>query len=88
MGNARRYVDDVAGPERMPLSAIQPIAEKLPSATSLTFADHRSTELQRSIAALHEHHIDDLIVLFGQSIGIAIQQSKAMIAVVGERFAR
>jgi hypothetical protein len=47
-----------------------------------------SRDLQRSLAALHEHDVDDVVVLLRKAVGIPVEKAKAMIAEVGQRLAR
>ena len=45
-------------------------------------------ELQRTLATLHDHDVDDVVVLLGRAVRIAIEQAEAVIPVVGERLPR
>ena len=81
-------MNDVAGAERMARAAFQPGTDEFAGTAGRLLVDHRSAELQHAFAALHEHEVDDVVVLLGKAVGIAIQEPDAMVAEVGERFAR
>src|SRR6266487_441665 len=76
VGNLRRDVSDVAGRERMPLAPLDSRAQILAGPAARLRIDHAAAEEQRAFAALHDHDVDDVVVLFGHAVGITIQQSK------------
>ena len=49
---------------------------------------HRPAQHDRACAAVHHHDVNDLVVLFGETISVAIQQPEAVVTLIGERFAR
>src|SRR5688572_12992460 len=80
-----RNVNDVSGAERVAFPALDARADIFAWTAPGLETDHFSSQLKRALAALHEHDIDDVVVLFGKTIGIAIEQTEAMALVVGQR---
>src|SRR5687767_229823 len=80
-------MNDIACPERMARAAVQSGPHVLAGTSGRLLVDHGSVKLQHAFAALHEHEIDDVVVLFGKAVGIAIEEPDAMVAEVGEGLA-
>lgn len=70
--DARRNVDDIAYSERLRLAT----SERGPK----IFAGRRTP------SPLCYHNIDDFVVFFGETVGVAIKQAEAMVTVIGGRF--
>ena len=71
----------------MPIAAVEPCSHIF-SRRRRTLADDRPAHLQLPFAALDHHDVDNLVVLLGVAVGVPIEHAEAMIAIVGEGFAR
>src|SRR5262249_596456 len=86
MRHAGGNMDDVAGAERMTIAAVEPRPDPLARGRRPP-AGHGAAELQRSFTALHEHDVDDSVVLLGIAIGVAVEHAETVVAIVGQRLA-
>jgi hypothetical protein len=59
--------------ERMALSALQACTHRRPSIAALLAIEHRPSHQQRGLPAVDDDDVDDVAVLFWQSVGVAIE---------------
>lgn len=50
--------------------------------------DHRSAQLECALAALHEYHVHDIVLLVGQAVGIAVERAESEVGALCQRLAR
>ena len=87
MRNACRDVHDVARGEWMGFAAFELAAGIFAGCGSPLFVAQSAAHDEESFTALHHHDVNDLVMLFGEAIGVAVEQAEAVIAIVGEGFA-
>ena len=68
-----RNVSHVTGRERMPFTALNTGAQVLADAIAGPGVDHLAADEQRALAALHDDDIDNVVMLFGNSVGVPIK---------------
>ena len=88
MRHACRNVNYIARRQRMDFTARERSAKIFAGRHVPLLSGHRAAQHQSPFSAMHHHHVHDLVVFFRQAIGVAIEQAKAVIAIIGERFAR
>jgi hypothetical protein len=71
-------VKHITRSERMAFAALDTRADVFAGATPGPAPDHRAAQHERAFAALTDDDVDDVVVLFGSAIGVAIQQPEAV----------
>lgn len=87
VGDSGRNVEHISRRKWMSFATVESSPNILTGAAAGSLANHRSSQLQHAFAALHHHDVNDVIVLFRQTVRIAIQESKPVVAVIGQRLA-
>lgn len=88
MRDASGDVHDIARGERMEFATGERGAEIFASFRASLLAGHDAAHHELTFARVDHDNVDDLVVLFGIAIGIAVEQAEAMVAVVRQGFAR
>ncbi len=83
---ARRNVNDVTRTERVTVTPFEPRADVLACCRAPP-PDHRPPDDERPCPALHVDDVDDGAVFFGVAVGVPVEQTEPVIAVVGKRLA-
>src|SRR5262245_34825821 len=81
-------LNDVTCSNRMALAALDPRPGAFTGAPAGLLVQHFAAKKERRLAALCDHDVDDVVVLFRKAVGITVDVAKTVIAVVGERLAR
>jgi hypothetical protein len=74
--NARRNVNDIAHNQWIDLAASKCCAKIFAGRCIAPLPSHSPTQYVTALAAVRNHDIDDLVVFFGQTIGITIKRRK------------
>jgi len=79
MRNACRNMNNITRPKGMHLSAGERRSEIFARRSAALLPAHRSAQNECAFAAVHDHDVDDLVVLFRETISVAIQQTEAVV---------